>query len=175
MATQPKDERFDDTQAVIHDPLSGGFPESPEGRVLFWIAVVFSVFQIATAAHLIDLPSQIVRAVHVGFLMLLVFPLMAVLKRREGGLRALAWAMGLAGAAVAAYQWWEYTPLILRAGDPLPRDIVVGVIALLAVFAAAWVLMGPALPIIAGAFLAYCLWGNTCPRRSIIAATTSRR
>lgn len=163
MATQPKDERFDDTQAVIHDPLSGGFPESPEGRILFWIAVVFSVFQIATAAHLIDLPSQIVRAVHVGFLMLLVFPLMAVLKRREGGLRALAWAMGLAGAAVAAYQWWEYTPLILRAGDPLPRDIVVGVIALLAVFAAAWVLMGPALPIIAGAFLAYCLWGEYLP------------
>lgn len=163
MATQPKDERFDDTQAVIHDPLSGGFPESPEGRILFWIAVVFSVFQIATAAHLIDLPSQIVRAVHVGFLMLLVFPLMAVLRRREGGLRALAWAMGLAGAAVAAYQWWEYTPLILRAGDPLPRDIVVGVIALLAVFAAAWVLMGPALPIIAGAFLAYCLWGEYLP------------
>lgn len=163
MATQPKDARIDDTQAVIHDPLSGGFPESPEGRILFWIAVVFSVFQIATAAHLIDLPSQIVRAVHVGFLMLLVFPLMAVLKRREGGLRAMAWAMGLAGAAVAAYQWWEYTPLILRAGDPLPRDIVVGVIALLAVFAAAWVLMGPALPIIAGAFLAYCLWGEYLP------------
>nr|WP_245873099.1 TRAP transporter permease [Albidovulum inexpectatum] len=147
----------------MHDPLAGGFPDSPEGRILFWIAVVFSVFQVATAAHLIDLPSQIVRAVHVGFLMLLVFPLMAALRRRGTSLRALAWAMGLAGAAVAAYQWWEYTPLILRAGDPLPRDIVVGVIALLTVFAAAWVLMGPALPIIAGAFLAYCLWGEYLP------------
>ncbi|PPB81195.1 TRAP transporter 4TM/12TM fusion protein [Albidovulum inexpectatum] len=163
MTTHRTDASTDDAQAVIHDPLAGGFPDSPEGRILFWIAVVFSVFQVATAAHLIDLPSQIVRAVHVGFLMLLVFPLMAALRRRGTSLRALAWAMGLAGAAVAAYQWWEYTPLILRAGDPLPRDIVVGVIALLTVFAAAWVLMGPALPIIAGAFLAYCLWGEYLP------------
>ena len=147
----------------LHDPLAESFPATPEGRALFWIAVAFSTFQIATAAHLIDLSSQIVRAVHVGFLTLLGFPLLAALKRKAPPMKALAWAMALAGVVVAFYQWWEYTPLILRAGDPLPRDIVIGIVALATVFAAAWFLMGPALPIIAGCFLAYCLWGEYLP------------
>lgn len=147
----------------IHDPLAESFPATTEGRALFWIAVAFSAFQIATAAHLIDLSSQIVRAVHVGFLTLLGFPLLAALKRKSAPMKALAWAMALAGVLVALYQWWEYTPLILRAGDPLPRDIVFGIVAILTVFAAAWSLMGPALPIIAGSFLAYCFFGQYLP------------
>ena len=147
----------------LHDPLAESFPATPEGRALFWIAVLFSVFQIATAAHLLDMPSQIVRAVHVGFLTLLGFPLLAALKRKTLPFKAVAWVLALAGVAVALYQWSEYTPLILRAGDPLPRDIVLGIVALITVFAAAWLLMGPALPIIAGTFLAYCFWGEYLP------------
>ncbi|MEZ5730899.1 MAG: TRAP transporter permease [Paracoccaceae bacterium] len=147
----------------LHDPLAESFPATPEGRALFWIAVVFSAFQIATAAHLLDLSSQIVRAFHVGFLTLLGFPLLAALKGKAPPLRAVAWGLALAGIVVALYQWWEYTPLILRAGDPLPRDIALGIVALATVFIAAWWLMGPALPIIAGCFLAYCLWGEYLP------------
>ncbi len=147
----------------LHDPLAESFPATPEGRALFWIAVAFSVFQIATAAHLVDLSSQIVRAVHVGFLTLLGFPLLAALKRKPVAFKTLAWGMAAAGIVVALYQWWEYTPLLLRAGDPLPRDIVLGIVALATVFAAAWLLMGPALPIIAGCFLAYCFWGEYLP------------
>ncbi|WP_347310321.1 TRAP transporter permease [Defluviimonas sp. SAOS-178_SWC] len=147
----------------LHDPLAESFPATAEGRALFWIAVAFSVFQIATAAHLVDLPSQIVRAFHVGFLTLLGFPLLAALRRKSPPMKALAWTMALAGVLVALYQWWEYTPLILRAGDPLPRDIVFGILAIFTVFAAAWSLMGPALPIIAGAFLAYCFFGEHLP------------
>ena len=51
----------------------------------------------------------------------------------------------------------------MRSGDPLTRDIVMGVIALATVFIAAWISMGPALPIISGAFLAYCLFGQYLP------------
>ena len=147
----------------LHDPLADSFPAGGEGRLLFWIAVAFSLFQIATAAHLIDLTSQVTRAVHVGFLGLLGFPLLAVAKRARGAVRALAWTAAALAVAVAAYQWWEYVPLLMRAGDPLTRDIVLGVIALVLVFAAAWALMGPALPIIAGTFLAYCLFGEYLP------------
>ncbi|MFV0491419.1 MAG: TRAP transporter permease [Pseudorhodobacter sp.] len=151
-------------QAARIDPLHGGFPLGAEGRLLFWIAFVFSLFQIATAAHLIDLPSQVTRALHVGFLMLLGFPLLASTKSDRPALHALGWLMALLGVAVALYQWWEYVPLLMRAGDPLPMDTVMGVIALIGVFAAAWALMGPALPIISGAFLAYCLLGQYLPR-----------
>lgn len=152
-----------DADLGLHDPLAESFPASLEGRFLFWTAIAFSVFQIATAAHVIDFASQIVRAIHVGFLVLLTFPLMALARRKSGVWKAAAWAMAVAGVAVAAYQYWEYLPLTLRAGDPLQRDIVLGVVALVTVFAAAWVIMGPALPIIAGCFLAYCLFGQYLP------------
>ena len=147
----------------VHDPLADSFPRSPEGRLLFWIAVAFSVFQVATAAHLIDLTSQVVRAVHVGFLGLLGFPLLALLRRKGPGWKAAGWAAGLAGMGIAFYQWWEYVPLLMRAGDPTTLDIILGTLALFLTFAAAWALMGPALPIIAGVFLGYCLFGQHLP------------
>lgn len=150
-------------EANPHDPLSAGFPPGWEGRALFWIAVAFSVFQVLTAAHLVDFASQITRAAHVGFLLLLCFPLLALMRGAGPAVRLLAWGMAGLGVVVALYQWWDYVPLLMRAGDPLPRDIVLGVIALGTVFAAAWALMGPALPIIAGAFLGYCLWGEYLP------------
>jgi TRAP transporter 4TM/12TM fusion protein len=146
-----------------HDPLAFGFPSGFEGRLLFWIAVAFSVFQVLTAAHLVDFASQITRAFHVGFLLLLGFPLLALTRGAGAGIRLLAWGAAGLAVAVAFYQWWDYVPLLMRAGDPLTRDIVLGVIALATVFAAAWALTGPALPIIAGAFLAYCLWGEYLP------------
>ncbi|HMO06590.1 MAG TPA: TRAP transporter permease [Paracoccaceae bacterium] len=146
-----------------HDPLAAGFPPGWEGRALFWIAVAFSIFQVLTAAHLVDFASQVTRAFHVGFLLLLGFPLLALMRGLGPAMRGLAWAMAGLGVAVALYQWWEYVPLLMRAGDPTRLDIVVGVIALATVFAAAWALMGPALPIIAGVFLGYCLFGQHLP------------
>jgi len=147
----------------LHDPLAESFPATREGRLLFWLALTFSVFQIATAAHIVDFASQIVRAIHVGFLMLLTFPLVALARKSGPAVKTIAWGVAGLGVVVAFYQWYEYTELLLRAGDPLDRDIVLGVIALATVFAAAWVIMGPALPIISGAFLAYCLFGEYLP------------
>ena len=60
--------------------------------------------------------------------------------------------------AVAIYQIVEYEALILRSGDPTQLDIIFGIIALIVVFAASFVTMGPALPIISGLFLLYCFW-----------------
>ena len=147
----------------LHDPLAESFPSTPEGRLLFWLALLFSVFQIATAAHIVDFASQVVRAIHVGFLMLLTFPLVALARKSGPAVKTLAWIMAGLGVVVAFYQWYEYTELLLRAGDLLTRDIILGVIALGTVFAAAWVIMGPALPIISGTFLAYCLFGEYLP------------
>jgi len=62
--------------------------------------------------------------------------------------------------AVAIYQIVEYEALILRSGDPTSLDIIFGIIALVVVFTASFVTMGPALPIISGLFLLYCFFGN---------------
>lgn len=147
----------------LHDPLAKSFPETLEGKFLFAIAILFSLFQLATAAHVIDLPSQIVRACHVGFLMLLVFPLLAAKRHRKIGWHVIAWIFGLLGFAVAIYQWWEYQDLILRSGDPTNLDIIVGVVAIAILFVATYLLMGPALPIISGSFLLYCFLGHLLP------------
>ncbi len=149
--------------AGIHDPLTESFPATVEGRSLFWLAVAFSAFQLATAAHLIDLASQITRAVHVGFLTLLVFPLLSAIKREADWKRVVSWGLGLLGAGVAAYQWIEFDALLLRAGDPTDLDLAIGVGALVVLFLAAWRIMGPALPLIAGSFLLYCLFGQYLP------------
>jgi len=142
-------------------PLAADFGKSLEGRLLFWIAVAFSTYQLATAAHLLNLPSQVVRALHVGFLMLLGLPFVAALADRP--VKAVSWILGLIGFAVGLYQWIFYQDLLQRSGDPTQIDIVVGIAAVAVLFAAAWRIMGPALPIISGLFLAYALWGEYLP------------
>ena len=152
-ALPPKDGHAAELSA--HDALAAAFPKTPEGRLIFTIALAFSAFQLATAAHLLDPPSQLVRAIHVGFVTALIFPLLAALLNKGRWIKALAWSCSVISAGIAIYQCYEYADLILRAGDPLSRDIVFGVVALTIVFAASWVLMGPALPIISGVFLLY--------------------
>ena len=149
--------------AEMHDPLAGGFPNSREGRLLFAIAVVFSLYQISTALNLFGLPSQVMRSIHLGFLLLLTYTLIGAAKPRSAAVKTLAWALALAAVGVASYQWIEYGPLILRAGSPTALDTIVGVVTLVTVFGAAWLIMGPALPIISGCFLFYCFFGQYFP------------
>jgi hypothetical protein len=79
-------------------------------------------FQIALAAHLIDMPSQIATRGPCRF------PdgagLSAAGLCQADGARAADAGAGLLGIAVAAYQWVEYVPLMMRAGDPRRRHLV---------------------------------------------------
>lgn len=139
-----------------------GWGNGLPGQLLFGIALAFSAFQLWTAAFS-PLPSQIVRAVHVGFLLLVAFGLFG---NRPGSDRAWFWAYwGLGGVAfiVGLYHWWAYEALILRAGDPSTLDITVGILAITLVFIGAWRIMGLALPTIAAIFLAYALFGQYLP------------
>ncbi len=147
----------------VHDPLAESFRPDREGRLLFWLAVVFSAFQLATALGLLVMPSQIVRAIHVGFLTLLVFPLIGAAKDDPRIVRILGWVLALLGVGVAFYQWFFYRDLIIRSGYPTVADLTVGVILLGVVLLAALRAMGPALPIISGTFLAYCFFGQYLP------------
>ncbi len=159
------DEKAETVSAAAKDhehALPAGFGGGAMGRVLFWIAVAFSAFQIFTAAYSI-LPSQVVRAVHVGFLLLLIFTLLESARPANLGRQIIAWVLGLLGAATAVYQWVFYNDLILRAGAPETSDIVVGVLLLVLVFEAARRILGFALPLICGLFLAYCFFGQYLP------------
>jgi TRAP transporter 4TM/12TM fusion protein len=142
--------------------LPPGFGEGIAGRVAFWIAVAFSAFQLYTAAYG-TLPSQIVRAMHVGFLLLLGFALLANLRATTFAGKAWFWLLGILGFMTGLYNWSEYTELIQRSGFLTNLDLVVGVVLIVLVFEGARRLMGLPLAIIAGVFLAYCFFGNYLP------------
>ena len=125
-------------------------------RVVFGVALIFSLFQVVTATFS-PIGTQVVRAVHVGFLCFLVmltFP---------GRFRILSFLIGLAALFAAAYQWVFEGDLIFRAGDLNTIDLWVGAIAVIIVFDAARRLMGWALPMICLAFLLYAMFGNYLP------------
>ncbi|GAB4202394.1 MAG: TRAP transporter permease [Tibeticola sp.] len=132
---------------------------------LFWVALAFSSFQLVTAAFS-PLSSQVVRAVHVGFVLWLIFTLYPPLEDRErwrGVGRVLGWVLGLAGFVFSLYHWRFEADLTQRAGELIPADWVVGVVTLALVFEAARRVMGWGLPVVCAVFLAYGLFGQHLP------------
>ncbi len=134
-------------------------PVAPHGftRSVFAIAIAFSTFQIITAAFS-PLSSSVVRAVHVGFLLLMTFLLFPPLGRRWIG-----WIVGGAAFIAGLYHWWFEVDLIVRAGELTRADFVVGVLTIVLVFEAARRVMGIALPLICSVFLLYGLFGQYLP------------
>ena len=142
--------------------LPPGFGAGLSGLLLFWIAFAFSVFQLFTAVYAI-LPSQIVRTVHVGFLVLVASALIANHRAGSRAMWLLGWTMGLIGFAVGLYHWIFYLDLVNRAGELTALDFTVGLLGLLILFIVAWRMMGAALPLICLGFLAYALFGHLLP------------
>ncbi|WP_275546339.1 MULTISPECIES: TRAP transporter permease [unclassified Pseudomonas] len=140
-----------------------GLASSPSDwpKALFAVALLFSIFQIFTAAfHPVS--TQVLRAVHVGFLLLLVFISFPGLGKGRPW-QPLAWLLGLAGMATAIYQWYFEADLIQRSGDMTTNDMIVGLTLIVLVFEAARRVMGIALPIICALFLAYGMLGQYLP------------
>ncbi|MFT0532212.1 TRAP transporter permease [Castellaniella hirudinis] len=133
--------------------------DKPMSRSIFWIAVAFSCFQIWTAAYS-PLSSQVIRAIHVGFVLLMIFTLYA----RSGRFgAAIGWTLGTLGFVISLYHWVYESDLTARAGQMTNEDMVVGIITIALVFEATRRMMGWALPIICGLFLAYGLFGQYIP------------
>jgi TRAP transporter 4TM/12TM fusion protein len=151
-----------DTETSPADGLPPGWGAGIAGSVAYCIAIAFSAFQLYAAAYG-TMPSQVVRAMHVGFLLLLGFALIASLKARSTAMKSLLWAAGIAGMGTGLYQWVFYRELIERSGFLATEDLVVGVVLIVLVFEAARRIMGLPLAIISGLFLAYCFFGPYLP------------
>ncbi|GAA3538749.1 TRAP transporter permease [Zobellella aerophila] len=130
--------------------------------LVFYGALAFSIFQIITAAFS-PLSTTVVRAVHVGFLLFLVYQLYGA--RGQSLPRPSVWGMLLGAIALlfAFYHWWFEAELIYRAGEMNQADWLIGGVTLVMVFDAARRLMGWALPLICLAFVAYALGGQHLP------------
>ncbi|MBE2258506.1 MAG: TRAP transporter permease [Candidatus Accumulibacter sp.] len=137
--------------------VGGGIP-----RVVFYVAILFSLFQLVTAAFS-PLSSTVVRAVHVGFLLLLTFLIYPWRGGRDAGTSLPTKAVGFCAFVLGTYHWVFEAELVQRAGDMTDADMVIGVVTLVLVFEAARRIMGFALPLICLVFLGYAMFGEYLP------------
>ncbi|CCE01603.1 TRAP transporter permease [Bradyrhizobium sp. STM 3809] len=151
---------------VEFDNFEHGFPEGfgpgRWGYLAYGIGLAFALFQLYVAAFNY-LPSQVVRGVHVGFLLLLTFGLIGNFTARTDAGRIAGWAIGAIGFLCGLYQWIFYADLIARDGDPTRADLVVGTLLAVLIFEGTRRLMGLALPLMCGACLLYWFFGQYLP------------
>ncbi|MEO8346348.1 MAG: TRAP transporter permease [Betaproteobacteria bacterium] len=132
-------------------------------KLVAGVALAFSTYQLIIAAFspLSSLPA---RALHVGFLLLLSFLIYPIGKRANR--HKIAWfdlLLAALGAALSLYHLIFEAELIQRSGDPTAIDLAVGTIVIVLLFEAARRVLGVALPIVCGTFLAYGLFGQFLP------------
>ena len=138
-----------------------------------WLAIVWSVFQIYTAYAgmwdlLVQLPLHVAFAVALGFLTAPT-PDSPEAATRLARRRSRRWVdLGLAGLALlcAAHYVWHNPRLASRMAmvdDPLPIDVAVSILFVALLLGAAWRHIGPALVIMALAFIAYVFVGPRLP------------
>jgi TRAP transporter 4TM/12TM fusion protein len=149
-----------------------GFASQQESYVsrIGAIALSWSIFQLSIASWLI-LDSLAVRAIHLGFAMLIVFIAYPLGKRRAARVFQARPDLHLfirgivAGLAClsATYILLDYHGISLRQGAPLGRDVFFGTLLLILLLEAGRRVVGPALPAIAIFFLIYALYGNHLP------------
>jgi TRAP transporter 4TM/12TM fusion protein len=138
-----------------------------------WLAIVWSVFQVYTAYAgmwdlLVQLPLHVAFAVALGFLTAPT-PDSPEAAARLARRRSRRWVdLGLAGLALlcAAHYVWHNPRLASRMAmvdDPLPIDVAVSILFVMLLLGAAWRHIGPALVIMALAFIAYVFVGPRLP------------
>jgi TRAP transporter 4TM/12TM fusion protein len=138
-----------------------------------WLAIVWSAFQVYTAYAgmwdlLIQLPLHVAFAVALGFLTPPIADSTAAAAKLARH-RPRRWLdVGLAALSLlcAAYYVWHNPRLASRMAmvdDPLPIDVAVSLVFATLLLAAAWRHIGPALVIMAVAFIAYVFVGPRLP------------
>ena len=154
------------TQQLVdpENPAAGLTAPGLSGKAIYVIAVVFSLWQIYTAAYA-PFSSIVIRSVHVGFLMLLTFALTRFRSAKNGKVAVpwYDWCLGGVGFVLGLYHWVFETELIQRSGSPSTVDLAVGVAVLLLLLEAARRLMGWGLPLFCAIFIPYALFGRSLP------------
>jgi TRAP transporter 4TM/12TM fusion protein len=146
------------------NPAAGLSAPGRSGQAIFIIAVVFSLWQVYTAAYS-PFSSIVIRSVHVGFLLLTTFALVRARKGETGKVPVpwYDWCLGGIAFLLGLYHWVFETELIQRSGEPSTLDLAVGVAVMLLLIEAARRLMGWGLPIFCVIFIPYALFGRSLP------------
>jgi TRAP transporter 4TM/12TM fusion protein len=143
-------------------------------KATFIVALCWALFQLSTASWLL-LDSLYVKAFHLAFALALIFLNLPTLKsgtKSRWDLRILLamkrvtivdWMLGIVGVIAALYIVIDYAGISERPGQPIGRDLIAGVVLVVLMLEATRRVLGPALPVICGLFIAYVFLGPYLP------------
>lgn len=161
----------DTSQSDVHPDLSD-FEEHGHqrilidwaGRIAMFAALSFSTYQIAVAAFH-PFSSLIIRALHVSFLLMLIFMFYPASSkgRTQTSIPWYDMVLSIIGFGVGFYHLIFEGDLIERSGDPSVADLVVATVATVLVFEASRRVVGWALTLVCATFLAYGFFGQYLP------------
>jgi TRAP transporter 4TM/12TM fusion protein len=151
-----------------------GIGRRPHGAarwVIPTVCVAWSGFQLSVASWLM-LDSTYIRAIHLGFAMLVVYLNYPFFKTERFGLKFLSatdripvtdYCIAIIAALAAVYIALDYEGMTSRYGAPILRDLIIGGILVVVLLEASRRVIGPALPIIASVFIIYAFAGPYMP------------
>ncbi|MCZ7642195.1 MAG: TRAP transporter fused permease subunit [Pseudorhodoplanes sp.] len=131
------------------------------GTAVTAIAVAMSLFHLYAAYDIV--PTQELRYIHVGFVLVLCFLLFPVARRFRDGIRWWDVLMGAVVVAIFAYALSGGDDFTDRATVPNRLDVFVGVVFIVLLIEATRRTIGWIVPVIALCFIAYALAGPWLP------------
>ena len=160
-----------DLQEMVAKTDSGARqPAGLPGRILFYTALAWSLFQLWVASPLPFIAGigvfndTEVRSIHLAFALFLAYtayPAFAASPRDH--IPIVDWVFALLAAASAAYIFAFYQDLSGRSGAPTTIDLVVGIVGMVLLLEATRRSLGPPLMIVASVFLIYTFFGPYMP------------
>jgi TRAP transporter 4TM/12TM fusion protein len=158
-------------QAIVEETDTGArHPRGMAGRLLYGIALAWSLFQLWLAS---PLPFEVgfgvfnnteARAIHLAFAVFLAFCAFPAFRNSpKRRIPAQDWLFAVLGAASAAYIFVFYSELAARSGAPTTADLVMAVCGMLLLLEATRRALGPPLMVVAIVFLTYTFAGPYMP------------
>ncbi len=131
------------------------------GTIVTSIAVVMSLFHLYAAYEIV--PTQEMRYIHVGFVLVLCFLLFPMAQRFRNRIQWFDVLFGAAAVGILSYAIIGGEDFTDRATLPNHTDVVLGVLFIAILIEASRRTIGPIVPIIALLFIAYALAGPYLP------------
>jgi len=171
MARKAKKSEPDLQQLVADADLGGRAARGIAGKVVFALAIAWSLFQLWYASPLPFtfgwgvLNDTEARSLHLGVGLLLAFLCYPMLRSPSQRQRIpwFDWGLGLVAAIAGAYFLLFYAQLATRPGQPNLQDVIVATAGLVLLLEATRRSVGTPMTVLAVLFLAYILLGKYLP------------
>ena len=157
-------------QLVAEADTGGRHPGGIVGRILLWVAVAWSLFQLWYASPLPFvfgigiLNDTEARAIHLGFALFLTFFAYPALKSSpRDRVPLFDWVLAAVGGFAGSYLFLFYVELSGRPGQPTTLDLVTGTVGILLLLEATRRALGLPMVIVACVFIFYTFAGQYMP------------